>query len=103
VSKPAKPKSEYRVDPKEIAKLSYEEASGRLESILDEIESGSIGLEDSVDAYKLGVALRNHCQNLLEHAEQQIRELSVQDEPAKRQDSGTTTRNSDDGVEEAPF
>lgn len=62
--------------PPGVESLSYEDAIAELESIIDRIESGEIGLEDSVKAYERGVALRRHCESILARAEQRVVELT---------------------------
>lgn len=54
----------------------FEERMARLESLIDRIESGEIGLEDSIDAYEQGVAIIESCRSLLESAEQRVDELT---------------------------
>lgn len=73
-------RDETSPDLSDIAALRYEEAVEQLEAIIDRIESGEIGLEDSIKAYERGVALRRHCERILEQAEQRIEELSARDE-----------------------
>ena len=68
--------------------LSYEEAVERLEAIIDRIESGEIGLEESIAQYERGMALVRRCRDVLDRAQQRIEtleaerlgEASVQDE-----------------------
>lgn len=57
----------------------YEEAAAELESIIDRIESGEIGLEESVRAYERGAALVRRCRAILERAEQRIEELDTRE------------------------
>jgi exodeoxyribonuclease VII small subunit len=59
----------------DIAAMSYEHAVTELEAIIDRIESGEIGLEESVKAYERGVALQAHCKAILARAEQRVTEL----------------------------
>jgi exodeoxyribonuclease VII small subunit len=59
-----------------IADLSYEDAIERLESLIDRIESGEIGLEESIAAYEEGVKLRQHCAAILAKAEQRVAHLT---------------------------
>ncbi len=40
--------------PKEILALSFEEAMNALEEIVGKLESGEVGLEDSIDMYTRG-------------------------------------------------
>ncbi len=58
----------------------FEEAVEQLEGIIDRIESGEIGLEESIEHYERGVALFNRCRAILEQAEQRIEELTPSDE-----------------------
>ncbi|MBN8645612.1 MAG: exodeoxyribonuclease VII small subunit [Planctomycetes bacterium] len=60
----------------DISSMSYEAAIAELEAIIDRIESGEAGLEESVKAYERGVALQNHCKAILARAEQRVTELS---------------------------
>ena len=65
--------------------LTYEAAVEELESIIDQIESGNIGLEQSIRRYERGAALLKHCRAILDQAEQRITELdaaSLQSPPA---------------------
>ena len=54
----------------------FEDRMVRLESLIDQIESGEIGLEESIDAYEKGVAIIESCRGLLESAEQRVEELT---------------------------
>lgn len=60
--------------------LSYERAVEELETIIERIEQGEIGLEESLRQFTRGDALVRHCRAILERAEQQVRELAVTDE-----------------------
>jgi exodeoxyribonuclease VII small subunit len=54
---------------------SFEEALARLEEISDAIESGEIGLEESIARYEEGMKLLKHCRKILAKVEQRITEL----------------------------
>jgi exodeoxyribonuclease VII small subunit len=60
-------------------KLTYEQAVEALESIIAQIEEGSIGLEESIAAYRRGTALIRRCKALLSHAEQEIETIESAD------------------------
>ncbi len=47
-----------------------------LESIVQRIERGEIGLEESLAQYERGVKLINRCKEVLSQAEQRVEELS---------------------------
>lgn len=56
--------------------LSFEEAMSRLESLIDQIESGEIGIEDALKHYETGSALVRRCRAILDRTEQRIAELN---------------------------
>lgn len=55
---------------------SFEAAVDELENILQEIESGSVGLEESLLRYERGTFLIQHCRGVLAQAEKQIEIIS---------------------------
>jgi exodeoxyribonuclease VII small subunit len=55
---------------------NYEAAISELEAIVNQMESGSLPLEQSLSAYKRGAELIKLCQKVLTEAEQQVRILS---------------------------
>lgn len=57
--------------------LKYEQAIEHLEQIVQQIESGQVGLEDSLKLYEQGTKLIQHCRQVLSQAEQKIQILSV--------------------------
>ena len=59
--------------------MSYEQALGELETLIERIEQGEIGLEESLTEYRRGAALLKQCRGILETAEQQIEELTADD------------------------
>lgn len=63
----------------EAGKLNYEDALARLESIIERVERGEIGLEESLDEYRRGRALLQRCQSILDVAEQDVRRLTLAD------------------------
>jgi exodeoxyribonuclease VII small subunit len=56
---------------------SFEEALKELEQILGDIESGQVGLEESLLKYERGNFLIQHCRGVLSAAEKQIEQLSA--------------------------
>jgi exodeoxyribonuclease VII small subunit len=55
---------------------SFEEGLQELEQILGDIESGALGLEDSLGKYERGTFLIQHCRGVLTAAERQIELLA---------------------------
>ena len=60
-----------------ISNLGYEDALKQLESIVDQLESGAISLEDSLKAFERGRALSNHCRGILDNATKRIQTLTA--------------------------
>lgn len=77
--------------------LSFEEALAQLESIVEKIEGGEVGLEGALAEYERGVGLLKRCREVLERAEQKVEELSVK---AGERQAESTDEPDDDA---APF
>ncbi len=60
-----------------VEKLSFEKALAELEQLVEQIESGEIGLEEALKRYERGVALIKRCRTVLDSAEQRIAELTT--------------------------
>ncbi|MGZ8251006.1 MAG: exodeoxyribonuclease VII small subunit [Methylophilaceae bacterium] len=58
------------------ASISFENAVKELESIISQMESNQLPLEQSLTAYKRGTELLQFCQKTLADVEQQIRILN---------------------------
>lgn len=58
-------------------KLSFEAAMEELESIIERIERGEIGLEDSLVQRKRGDALIKRCREVLDAAEQELEQVKA--------------------------
>lgn len=61
---------------KEIRAMSFEEAVGQLEEIVQRLESGDVALQDSIDLFARGGALRAHCEGKLEEARERIEKVT---------------------------
>lgn len=63
---------------KDIASLKFEEAIRELEDIIQSLEDSesSLTLEDSVNLYKRGILLSQHCKQVLQGAQQEINILT---------------------------
>ena len=62
-----------------MSDIKFEEALGRLERIVDQLEAGNLGLEESLKVFEEGVGLARHCARYLDEAEKRI-ELLTRDE-----------------------
>jgi exodeoxyribonuclease VII small subunit len=60
----------------QIPPKNFEEGLKELETILNEIEGGEIGLEQSLIKYERGTFLIQHCRGVLTDAEKQVEMLS---------------------------
>ncbi len=64
----------------QIAQLTFEEALQKIEEIVQELESGRVGLDDAIVRYELGVRLIRHCRQILARAEKRVRQLVGEDD-----------------------
>ena len=62
-----------------LGELSFEDALEELEDLIDRMEAGETGLEDSIRSYERGARLVKRCRELLDSAEQRVRELTPED------------------------
>ena len=60
----------------ELLEVSFEAAVSELETIVSQMESKQLPLQDTLAAFKRGTALLQHCQKTLVEVEQQVRILS---------------------------
>ncbi len=57
--------------------IPYEQLIEQLEGIVDQIEGGELGLEDSIKGYEQGIELVKRARTILDRAEQRITELNA--------------------------
>ena len=65
-------------------KLNFEQALKRLEKIVNQLESGELGLEDSLHLFEEGIKLSRLCDKKLKMAERKI-EILTKDEKGEKQ------------------
>ena len=108
-------------DAPDAASLSFEAAIERLQTIVEELEGGSLSLEESIARYEEGVKLSRRLTQTLDQAEKRIERLSTgdddepvtepmelegepADEPKRGRASARTERREPDGsAGELPF
>ncbi|MGM0563277.1 MAG: exodeoxyribonuclease VII small subunit [Pseudomonadota bacterium] len=74
-------------------KIPFEERLGALETLVEQLESGDLPLEDALKHFEKGVTLARDCEKALNRAEQTVDKLSPgDDQPAPLDDE-----------EDAPF
>lgn len=61
----------------DIAALPFEEALKQLEAIVTRLERGDVPLEESIDIYTRGEALKARCDALLKQAEARIEKITL--------------------------
>ncbi len=60
-----------------VAKMSFEDAMKELETVVGQLESGDVPLEDSIALYERGAALKEHCQKKLAEAEEKVAKITL--------------------------
>ena len=55
--------------------LSFEQTLDRLEDVVDKLETGEAGLDQSLKLYEDGVKMLDRCHGMLERAEKKIQQL----------------------------
>ena len=59
--------------------LHFEQALAELEALVTAMESGEMSLEESLQAFEVGVRLTRECQQALQQAEQKVQLLLAED------------------------
>jgi exodeoxyribonuclease VII small subunit len=72
--------------PPPVEALSFEDALKELEAVVHRLESGAASLEESLDLYARGAALRRHCEDKLSAAEARV------DQIVRGSDGSVTTK-----------
>tara|TARA_Y100000588_G_C13978234_1_gene805999 strand:+ start:557 stop:802 length:246 start_codon:yes stop_codon:yes gene_type:complete len=76
---------------KDIEALGFEDALNELEQIVRSLESGEEKLDDAIQSYERGAALKKHCETKLAEAKNRIEKISFSN------DGGATTAPADIG------
>lgn len=63
-----------------MAELTFEQAVAELEKITNDLESGKLGLEESMKYYEKGTKLASFCAKKLKEAELKIQQLNEPEE-----------------------
>jgi len=86
--------SETTAIPKDILKLSFEDALAELEGIVRDLEDGRGELEGAIKAFERGTLLKRHCAAKLKEAEVRIEKI-LPAEPATGGAAGLQTAEFD--------
>ena len=65
---------------------SFEVNLKKLEAIVDKLESGDIGLEESVKLYEEGMQIKKICDKKLIDIEMQIKKIKIEDKKVIKED-----------------
>ena len=65
------------VEKTDVSALSFEQAVSELENIVARLERGDVALDQSIEIYERGEALKKHCETLLNAAEARIEKIRV--------------------------
>jgi exodeoxyribonuclease VII small subunit len=60
--------------------VSFEHALGELETLVEQLESGELSLDQSLKQFKRGVELTRLCQGILDQAQQVVEQLTDPDD-----------------------
>jgi len=58
----------------------FEQALGELETLVEQLESGDLSLDQSLKQFKRGVELTRQCQGILDQAQQVVEQLLDSDD-----------------------
>ncbi|MGE4197715.1 MAG: exodeoxyribonuclease VII small subunit [Phycisphaerales bacterium] len=72
-----KPATNNPNPPDDAPSASFEESIEEVERIIDRIERGEVGLEESLREYERGVELLRRCRGVLRNAELKVEELTA--------------------------
>ena len=61
----------------DIATMPFEAALAELEQIVDQLEKGAVALDESIELYIRGEALKKRCDELLKNAEMRIEKITL--------------------------
>tara|TARA_B110000116_G_C16711782_1_gene524802 strand:+ start:285 stop:521 length:237 start_codon:yes stop_codon:yes gene_type:complete len=64
----------------------FEDNLKALETIVEQLESGEIDLEQSVELYEKGILLKNNCEKKLKKIELQIKKIKLQNNKIEVED-----------------
>lgn len=60
----------------DVAALPFEKALAELESIVQRLEKGDVALEESIQIYERGEALKRRCEDLLREADARVEKIT---------------------------
>jgi len=79
----------------EFEKLDFEGALNELETLVEKLESGDLGLSESLKHFEKGVGLSRRCHALLDDARQKVTVLSNPDDESTASEFTQSDETSD--------
>jgi exodeoxyribonuclease VII small subunit len=65
------------MQPLAIDEMSFEEALSELQTLVKALEKGDAKLEEAIQAYERGAALKRHCEKKLREAQEKVDKIIV--------------------------
>ncbi len=62
---------------KPVEEMSFEQAMAELEQVVQKLENGQVALEESIQLYERGDALRKRCETQLKAAEEKVAAITT--------------------------
>ena len=62
---------------KAVEAMSFEEAMAALEQVVSKLERGDVPLDQSIELYERGAALKTHCEKRLKAAEEKVSQITL--------------------------
>jgi exodeoxyribonuclease VII small subunit len=81
--------------PPDVAAMTFEQALGELERIVQDLERGQLDLEAAIQAYERGTELKEHCRRKLQEAQLRVERITLGPDGEVRtepMDSGSPAR-----------
>jgi exodeoxyribonuclease VII small subunit len=60
-----------------LEKMTFETALQALDDVVKRLESGKGSLEESMQDYEKGIALKKYCESMLQHARSRIEKITL--------------------------
>ena len=70
---------------KKNEEVTFEDNLKKLENIVDQLESGSVNLEKSVELYEKGMILKSNCETRLKRVQLQIKKIKLENNQIKKE------------------
>lgn len=79
------PEKPAKSDADDHRMAEFEQSLKELEALVERMEGGELGLDESLKSFERGISLFRHCQGTLEQAELRVRKLLDPEDPDSAQ------------------